>query len=112
MLSEFMQTVAGSGIRLNFWAAILGAMLVRNLFCEHPSIRSSISESCAAMFIAWSFTDATLDYLGLDPQLYIVPVAAIWVLTGEVVARALVLTSKDPKSASAIISFLTGRFRK
>ena len=63
----------------------------------------------AAMLFAWAFTDAVLDWFGLDANFYRLPVAALIALTGEGVAKWIVGASSDPTQIIALVKSWRGK---
>ena len=79
-----------------FWLASLGAALVRLVTSERRSVVQSVVLVAVAVFAAWAFTDAVLDWLALPEHIYRTPVTALVALTGENVMRWLMRMSEDP----------------
>lgn len=79
-----------------FWAAMLGAALLRVITSPvHSMWRAAIS-ILTAVFIAWVFTDAALDWLHLAAGVYRVPMGALIALTSDGIVRVLLAAGRDP----------------
>lgn len=79
-----------------FWIAVAGAVLVKLLTSQYQSLLRAIATVFTAVFAAYFFTDPVLDYLGLVPDTYKAPMAALLALTGEGIMRALIAAANDP----------------
>lgn len=58
-----------------FWIAVVGAALIRVVTSERKSFVRSMLTVGMAVFSAWTFTDATLDWFNLPPATYRYPIA-------------------------------------
>ncbi len=81
----------------SFWVAILGATVVKLFASPYHSVWRALLTVFAAVFSAYFFTNAALDYLNLNPDVYRSPVAAVVALTGEGLMRALIEASVNPQ---------------
>lgn len=79
-----------------FWIASFGAALVRLVTSERRSLVQSVILVATAVFAAWAFTDAVLDWLALPEHIYRTPVTALVALTGENLMRWVLRMSEDP----------------
>jgi hypothetical protein len=84
---------------LKFWVAVVGAALVRVATSENHSLVRSVVTVATAVFVAWVFTDAALDWFSLPVETYRNPMAALLALTGEGVARLVINLVNDPLKA-------------
>ena len=97
------------GQSLAFWVAIIGAIVVKLLTSPYHSLLRAVSTVFAALFAAYIFTDAAVDWIGLDPEKYTVPMAALLALTGEGLMRMVVKITSDYKEILNIIREWRGR---
>lgn len=81
---------------IKFWIAVVGAALIRVITSERKSFVRSMLTVGMAVFAAWTFTDAALDWFNLPPATYRYPIAALLALTGEGVMRAIINAVNDP----------------
>lgn len=73
-----------------FWLAIAGATVFKLMTSPFYSLSRAIVTVVAAIFTAWVFTDAALDFLHLPAHTYREPVAAVLALMGEGSMRWLI----------------------
>ena len=84
------------GHDLSFWIAVGGATIVKLLTSPYNSFWRAVATVFAAVFSAWAFTEPTVDFLGLHPNTYKTPIAALLALTGEGFMRVVMAGSNDP----------------
>lgn len=85
-----------SAFDISFWAAAVGAALVKVITSENHSFFRSTLTVAMAVFSSWAFTNPALEWLHLPPDTYKVPMAALLALTGEGVMRFLISIANDP----------------
>lgn len=85
-----------SNFDLSFWAAAVGAAIVRVITSENHSFFRSTLTVAMALFSSWAFTDPALDWLNLPSETYKIPMAALLALTGEGVMRFIISIANDP----------------
>ncbi|MGY6709683.1 MAG: hypothetical protein ACXIVF_15295 [Rhizobiaceae bacterium] len=66
-----------------FWAVVIGATVLKVATSAYQSIWRVVVMVVAALFCALVFTDPIIDILGLHPDTYKVPMAALLALMGE-----------------------------
>jgi hypothetical protein len=86
----------------SFWMATFGAAVVRILTAEYngPALLKllrAVTIVFTAVFAAMVFTDPVCNYLGLNLEIYKVPMAAVLALTGEGIMRAVIRATGDFK---------------
>lgn len=81
----------------SFWIAVVGAVVVKLALSPYHSIVRALLTGFAAIFTSYIFTDSVVDWLGADPVVYRVPVAALLTLTGEGLMRNVIDLSNNPK---------------
>lgn len=84
------------GHDIGFWLAVIGATLVKLLTSPYHSFLRAAVTVFAAVFAAYIFTEPTVKWLGLEPETYTTPVAALLALTGEGLMRLGMASSNDP----------------
>lgn len=102
---------------LRFWTTVAGATLFKLLTGSYGKpgdsafviMARAVATVIAAMLFAWAFTDAVLDWFGLDANFYRLPVAALIALTGEGVAKWIVGASSDPTQIIALVKSWRGK---
>lgn len=72
-----------------FWAVVIGATILKVATSAYHSVFRVIIMVIAAMFCALVFTDPAIDLLGLNPETYKVPMAALLALMGESFIRMM-----------------------
>ncbi len=75
------------GEDLLFWAAVIGATVLKVATSAYQSILRVIVMVVAALFCALVFTDSVIDILGLSEETYRIPMAALLALMGESAIR-------------------------
>ena len=91
------------GHDLAFWIATAGATVVKLFTSPYQSILHAVSTVFAAVFFAYVFTAPAIDWLGLTPETYTTPMAALLALTGEGFMRMIInLTSDSTKVAELL----------
>lgn len=78
-----------------FWAAVIGATLIKVFTSTYGGIVRLSTMVAAAVFSAFWFTDPVLHVLRLDPTTYRYGVAALLALTGEGLMRMAIGLSND-----------------
>lgn len=78
-----------------FWLAIAVATVFKLMTSPFYSLSRAIATVIAAVFCAWVFTDAVLDWMHLNATTYREPVAAVLALIGEGVMRWLIHMTPD-----------------
>lgn len=96
------------GFDVTFWIASIGAALVRVITSENHSFGRSIMTVFAAVFSAYFFTHPVVHWLGLPPEIYTNPVAALMALTGEGLMRYIITVANDPTKAFDILKAWRG----
>lgn len=81
---------------LAFWAAMLGAALLRVITSPFHSMWHAAISILTAVFVAWVFTDAAIDWLHLNPGVYRIPMGAVIALTADGIVRVLLAAGRDP----------------
>jgi hypothetical protein len=86
-----------------FWSTVLGATILRLLTADYDGLTAvsffrAFAVAAFAIFAAVVFTEPTIAYLTLNPDVYKVPVAALWALTGEGLIRMLMRLTSDFKN--------------
>lgn len=94
-----------NGININFWLAVVGAILVKMITSETHSLKRSITTIITAIFFAWIFTDVTIAHLKLNQETYQIPIAAVLALTGESLARMILSIKSIGDLIEIILSF-------
>lgn len=84
------------GHDIGFWLAVIGATLVKLLTSPYHSFLRAVVTVFAAVFSAYVFTGPAIQWLGLTPETYTAPVAALLALTGEGLMRLVMASSNDP----------------
>lgn len=80
-----------------FWAAVIGATILKVATSAYFSLWRAILTVFAAIFCAYVFTDAAVDFLGLNPHTYRIPMAALLALMGESFIRMVIGWLEDNK---------------
>lgn len=70
-----------------FLLALGGGILLSVLTAERHSLQMAAVRVSAGLICGWFFTDPTLDWLALDPDIYRNAVAALWGMSGYAVTR-------------------------
>lgn len=85
------------GHDIAFWIAAIVAALIKTLTSEATSLCRAVVSFTAALFFAWAFTDAALDWLRLDPAIYKVPGAVVVAYTCDGAMRVALTLIADPE---------------
>lgn len=80
-----------------FWFAVIGSVIIKMASAMKISWYRAAVAGFTAVFSAVVFTDAVVDYLGLPPETYEVPVAVLIGLTGEGIIKQIMLFTEDLK---------------
>lgn len=78
-----------------FWAAVIGATILKVATSAYHSLWRAMLSVFSAIFCAYVFTDAAVDFLGLNPRTYHTPMAALLALMGESVIRMMLGWAED-----------------
>lgn len=70
-----------------FLVAVGGGVIVSMLTAERHSLPMAVARVGAGFFCGVFFTDPTLDWLSLEPDVYRNAVAALWGMSGYAVTR-------------------------
>lgn len=97
------------GHDIAFWAAAIGAALVKLFTSQYQSLFRSIVTVAAAVFCAVTFTEAALDWFRLSADTYKVPMAALLALTGESLLRLILSFVDEPKRILDVIRAWRGK---
>jgi len=84
------------GHDLSFWLAVLGATAVKLFTSPYGGVLRVLATIFAALFSAYVFTGPVVQWLGLTPETYTAPIAALLALTGEGLMRFLMSSANDP----------------
>lgn len=85
-----------------FWAALFGAAMVRVLTSPFHSVLRAAIQVFVSVFVAWLATDAAVDYLHLNPEVYRVPMGGLIALTADGLVRAALAWAANPSSPLAV----------
>lgn len=91
------------GHDLSFWWAVIAAVVVKIVTSQYHSIWRASGTVFAAVFFAYFFTDAAVDWLNLNSETYKAPVAALLALTGEGLMRMAFGWMNNPQFLTDII---------
>ena len=73
----------------SFWVALVGAAFMRVATSPFHSVVRSLLQVLLAVFVGWGFTDPTVDYFHLTPEIYRVPTGILIALTADGLVRWL-----------------------
>lgn len=96
------------GHDLAFWVALSGASIIKILTSPFHSITRAAIMVVTAVFVAWAFADAALDFMGLDPVKYKVAVGAVLALSADGLVRFVFNLWEDPGKAIDLWKKLRG----
>lgn len=85
------------------WIAAIGAAIVRALTVPHETFVKGLLDVGVSVFCSWAFTNAVVDQLSLDPEIYTAPMSALIALTASGLVRALIVVSRDRNLLMTII---------
>ena len=92
-----------------FWITAVLAALVKVAASDKFHIWRGLISFVIAIFCAWVFTDPFLDWFDLRKEVYQIPVAALFAVTGENMVRMILLTTSDNKVILSIIKAWRGK---
>lgn len=97
-----------------FWSTVIGATILRLITADYEGFTASslvraFAVAAFAIFAAVVFTEPTIAYLSLNADVYKVPVAAVWALTGEGLIRMLMRLTSDFKNLVEAIKLWRGK---
>lgn len=95
----------------SFWAALLGAALVRVLTSPFHSFWRAAAQVFISVFMAWLLTDSVVDYLHLNPEIYRVPMGGLIALTADGLVRMALNWAAHPSSPLAFLLRIRGETR-
>lgn len=78
------------GHDIRFWIAAFLAAAAKVALSRTQSLIGASVSVAVAVFCAWVFTEPSLIWVGLKPEFFEIPVAALWALLGEGVVRWLI----------------------
>ena len=79
-----------------FWIVVAAATVFKIMTSRNMSPGRVVATIVAAVLRSWAFTGAVIDFFSLNPDTYLIPVAALLALTGEGLMRWL--TSATPET--------------
>lgn len=79
-----------------YWATIVGAALLKVLMSSTLTFFQAVLSFALGVFTAWVFTEPFIDWVGLNPVVYMTPTAAILALTGEQIVRRIIRYANRP----------------
>jgi hypothetical protein len=88
----------------SFWAALLGAALVRVLTSPYRSFLRAAAQVFVSVFMAWLLTDSAVDYMHLNPDIYKVPMGGLIALTADGIVRMALNWAAHPSSPLSLLN--------
>lgn len=79
-----------------YYLAMVAAALFKVVLSKTLTFKQSAVSFALGVFSAWVFTRPLIHWAGLDPEVYMVPTAAIIALTGEQIVRRIIRYSERP----------------
>lgn len=95
------------GQDIKFWIVVGGATVFKIMTSKNMSPTRVVVTIVAAVLSAWAFTGAVLDLFSLNPDTYLIPVAALLALTGESFMRWVI--ELTPEKAADFARKLRGK---
>lgn len=92
-----------------FWITAISAAVIRVFSAEKVHWPRSAVTFATAIFSAWAFTDAVIHYLGINPDVYEYPAAAIIAVTAENLMRIFLILTGDLKNIASLIRAWRGK---
>ena len=93
----------------SFWIAAIVAAAIKVAASDKFHIARALITFSTAVFCAWAFTGAILDWMNLKPETYTVPMAALVAVTGENLMRLTMIATSDMRHVVTIIKAWRGK---
>lgn len=78
-----------------FWITVAAALGIKLVTSPFQSRWRAVVMVLSGLFIAWVFTMPVVTWLAIDPETYVIPVAALLAITGEGIVRWLIHVTPD-----------------
>lgn len=94
---------------LKVWLFIGLTIFVKLIMSPSLKLTRAISTASAALLTCLSLTEPILNWSGLDPDIYLIPVVVILALTGENLVRRLLDAVESEDFLVNLINFWRGK---